>query len=72
MATKKPKAVEGKKTEVVKLTAVAVSTKGQVFHPGMRIAPDVEGWPAHRVASHLKDGRAVVEQVAEVASSDAE
>lgn len=44
--------------ETVVLTVDAVAAGGRPCKAGSVIAPNVEGWPDHRVAAHLRDGRA--------------
>jgi hypothetical protein len=65
MATKKKTQAAEEKTAqpsevVTKLVVASVNAKGQMCHAGMTIAPNVDGWPAHRVAKHVKEKAAVV------------
>ncbi len=40
------------------LTVNSIDASRKAVEAGTVIAPDVEGWPAHRVARHLRDGMA--------------
>lgn len=44
----------------VRLRAASVAVGGMKYQAGALISPNVEGWPAHRVEAHLRDGRAEV------------
>lgn len=45
---------------IVRLTQPSVAVGGMKWKAGAMISPNVDGWPAHRVAAHLRDGRAEV------------
>lgn len=45
-------------TVVIALTADSISAKGARCPAGMVISPNIDGWPEHRVAAHVRDGRA--------------
>jgi len=44
----------------VRLTVNTVAVGGVMCKAGDLIGPNVDGWPAHRVEAHLRDGRAEV------------
>lgn len=44
----------------VRLTVNSVAVGGVMCKAGDFIGPNVDGWPAHRVEAHLRDGRAEV------------
>lgn len=44
----------------VRLIVSSVAVGGVKCTAGAIIGPNVEGWPAHRVEAHLRDGRAEV------------
>lgn len=63
-ALPEPPAASPARTAAVVLVVEAVSAVGKKCPAGTVIAPDVEGWPPHRVQAHLRNGQAV-ERVAD-------
>jgi hypothetical protein len=43
---------------VIALVVDSVSAKGRRCPIGTIISPNIDDWPEHRVAAHVRDGRA--------------
>lgn len=53
-----PNAAPPAAVQPVVLLEASVSAHGVLCPAGTVIAPNIDGWPAHRVAAHVRNGRA--------------